>query len=153
MNKRKGAFFVFLSALLLSSCAGLPPTQEMSDARQALQAAKDVEAAQILSERMNHVKALVREAERNLSMRRYEPARESALKAKNEANTLRNVIWAIRQARLAMDQLPAELAELKKRLEPKLDSAITAAREGRDDEAVATCAQIRQAIATVSDGK
>ncbi|MBI1195728.1 MAG: DUF4398 domain-containing protein [Gammaproteobacteria bacterium] len=154
MNKRNNAFFVFLSSLLLlASCVGLPPTQEMSDARQALQAADDVAAAQLMSERMNHVKDLVRDAERNLSMRRYEQARESAVTAKNEANTLRNVTWAIRQARSAMDQLPGELAELKKRLEPKLDAAIDAARAGRDDEAIATCAQIRQAIATVSDAK
>jgi len=154
MNKRKHLFFVFTALallLLLSACAGLPPTQEMSDARQALQAADDVEASQILSERMVRVEALVHDAEQNLSRHHYGLARQSALAAKDEANTLRSVTWAIRQARTAMDQLPAELAELKKRLETKLGSAVVAARAGRDAEAIATCEQIRQAIETVSD--
>jgi len=154
MNMRNQLFFVFLPLfLLLASCAGLPPTQEMSDARQALQSADDVDAAQILTKRMNHVKELVRDAEQNLSKHRYGLARLSALSARDEANAIRNVTWAVRQARSAMNQLPVELGELRKRLEPKLDSAVAAARAGRDHEAITTCEQIRQAIATVSDGK
>ncbi len=153
MNKRNHLFFVSIASTLifLASCAGLPPTQEMSDARQAMQAADDVEAAQLLKERMEHVTALVRDAEQNLSKHHYGLARQSALTAKNEANTIRSVTWAIRQARSAMDQLPAELAELKKRLETKLRSAMVAAQAGRDAEAIRTCEKIRQAITTVSD--
>jgi|GEM_PF-4797396 len=152
MNKRNHLFFVLIS-LLLASCAGLPPTQEMSDARQALQAADDVDATQLLNKRMNYVKELVRDAEQNLAKHHYGLSRQSAMAARDEANSIRTVTWAIRQARSAMDQLPPELVELKKRLEPKLDSAITAARAGRDEDAIATSEQIRQAIATVSDGK
>lgn len=68
----------------LSACA-VAPVQEMSDARQALNAAEQAGAAEFAAASLERAQALLREAEAGLSKRRYNEAREDANAAKAEA--------------------------------------------------------------------
>jgi len=68
----------------LSACA-VAPVQEMSDARQALKAAEQAGAAEFAADSLDRAQALLRDAEAELSRRRYNEAREDANAAKAEA--------------------------------------------------------------------
>ncbi len=71
-------------ALLLSACV-TPPVQEMSDARQAIHAAHQVEAARIAPDLMESAMARISEAEHALGRGDYQAARSAALQAKRSA--------------------------------------------------------------------
>jgi hypothetical protein len=68
----------------LTACA-VAPVQEMSDARQALKAAEQAGAAEFAADSLERAQSLLREAEAELSKRRYNEAREDANAAKAEA--------------------------------------------------------------------
>ena len=89
---KTGAFFgAFARALLIATmflaagCGTSPPVQEMSDARQAIAAAKDAGAEQSAAEDLRKAEAFLDSAQRKLSERAYAQARRDALQAKARA--------------------------------------------------------------------
>jgi Domain of unknown function (DUF4398) len=82
---------VSLRSLLLTllcvgivGCAGAP-VQEMSNARQAIKAARDAGADQVAPQQMNEAQSLLEQAEASLQKRDYRGARRSAVAAKGRA--------------------------------------------------------------------
>lgn len=77
---------LLISVLLFAAACGTsPPVQEMSDARQAIAAAKEAGAAQSAAEDLRAAEAFLDSAQRKLSERAYEQARRDALQAKSRA--------------------------------------------------------------------
>ena len=68
----------------LAACAG-PPVQEMSNARQAIKAARDAGAANKASTTLQEAEALLDRAEDNLQKRAYKDARRDAIAARGKA--------------------------------------------------------------------
>ncbi|MCW8844789.1 MAG: DUF4398 domain-containing protein [Gammaproteobacteria bacterium] len=81
----------------LSACA-VAPVQEMSDARQALKAAEQAGAAEFAADSLERAQALLRDAETQLSKRRYNEAREDANAAKAEALVALRTAENVKQA-------------------------------------------------------
>lgn len=72
-------------ALILSACAAYAPVQEMSNARQSLQAAKDANAERYASGLFNEANKRLHSATLELDAGEYERARILALEAKHLA--------------------------------------------------------------------
>ncbi len=70
-----------LFMLVLSGCTLLPPVQEMSNARQSLEAAKTAGAEVHDSKRFFRAKRLLDEASQKIDSGEYTQARELAIKA------------------------------------------------------------------------
>ncbi|MGD8941061.1 MAG: DUF4398 domain-containing protein [Gammaproteobacteria bacterium] len=70
--------------LTITACA-TAPVQEMSDARQAIQAAKSVGADEFSQSNLVEAKKLLKKAEHALHSGEYKQARVNALAAKEEA--------------------------------------------------------------------
>ena len=70
--------------VLLGACVS-PPVQEMSDARQAIAAARDAGAPQLAAEQLGEAEGLLENAERHLEEGIYDLARREAVKAKDLA--------------------------------------------------------------------
>lgn len=77
-------------AALAAGCATLPPAQEMSDARQAMQAAREAQAEHFAPESFLRAQAYLDQATRDLQSGNYESARRNALAAKAAAATARD---------------------------------------------------------------
>lgn len=75
---------VVLIAALLGACAG-PPVQEMSDARQAIEAAEEAGAAQHAPMQLRYARDAILNAERKLQKKAYNGARKDARQAKDKA--------------------------------------------------------------------
>ncbi len=120
---------------LAGGCASLPPTQEMSDARQALQAAEEIGSRQWLERRMQRVESLLRRAERRLAVREYGLARGDARVVKQKAGRIREVVWMIKQAQEALSSLPSDDPR-RPGFEATLEEAIAAAAAGDDERAM-----------------
>jgi hypothetical protein len=73
-----------LALLIVAACASAP-VQEMSDARQAIQAAEEAGAAQHAPEELEDAKALLSSAERKLQKAAYNGARNDAREARRRA--------------------------------------------------------------------
>lgn len=69
----------------LTACAGAP-VQEMSNARQAIKAARDAGADKIVPSTLSEAQALLEQAESNLQRRAYRDARRDALAARSKAS-------------------------------------------------------------------
>lgn len=82
LNPIKLAFLGLI--LLLASCA-VAPVQEMSDARQAVEAALQVGAGSLAPAEMKSAEALLQQAEKSLAQRQYRQAREQAGAARDQA--------------------------------------------------------------------
>ncbi len=87
-----GASFGVVARVLLivtifaaSGCGTAPPVQEMSDARQAIAAAKDAGAEQMAAEELRMAEAFLDSAQRRLSEKAYAQARRDAIEAKSRA--------------------------------------------------------------------
>ena len=76
---------IILLTLLIASCAAGPPVQEMSDARQAIAAAEESDAATLAPDELNEARALLEQAETQLRARYYQMAQDSAVRARNRA--------------------------------------------------------------------
>ena len=77
----------------LSACATLPPLQEMSNARQTIAAAKEMNSNAEQSEKIQEAERLLSRAERRMEVNLYEPAWQDALRAQKEA--IEFIEWAI----------------------------------------------------------
>ncbi len=96
------------ATLLLQGCATSgPPTQEMSDARQALDAARQVNAASHVPETLQDAQSLLAKAEAKLSAGAFEQAQNNALAAKAGATKARTMASAISEAKAALQEAEA----------------------------------------------
>jgi hypothetical protein len=73
-----------LVSVLLAACAGAP-VQEMSNARQAIKAARDAGADQKAPEMLSEAQALLDRAQDSLQRRAYRDARRNAIAARSKA--------------------------------------------------------------------
>lgn len=69
---------------MLSACAGAP-VQEMSNARQAIKAARDAGADRVAPQKLSEAQALLERAETSLQSRSYREAKRSAVAARGRA--------------------------------------------------------------------
>ena len=76
--------FVFLT-LSLSACSITAPVQEMSNARQSIRAAKDVNAEKLASNILSEAQQRLKSAMHELDAGEYEKARILAVEAKHLA--------------------------------------------------------------------
>jgi hypothetical protein len=96
-------------ALLLSAsgCAsGGPPVQEMSDARQAIEAARDAGAEDLASDELASARAKMASAESHLRQRSFRSARRDALAALELAVEARSIAERSRTEGGAEAELP-----------------------------------------------
>ena len=75
---------VLVSSMGLAACAGAP-VQEMSNARQAIKAARDAGAGNKAPAKLSEAEALLDRAEDNLQKRAYRDARRDAIAARGKA--------------------------------------------------------------------
>ena len=68
----------------LTACAGAP-VQEMSNARQAIRAAREAGAEQVASQQLTEARTFLERAEANLQSREYRDARRNAVAARGKA--------------------------------------------------------------------
>ncbi|HHM04648.1 MAG TPA: DUF4398 domain-containing protein [Gammaproteobacteria bacterium] len=141
MNKRASLGLMGLFALLLAACASAP-TQEMSDARQAVQAARSAGAQKHAPDAFQSAEALLSKAEKELSSRDYRASRKDAIAAKKEAINARNMALAIAQAKAAADEA-RQLGTLSQEARDVLSAAEAAAAAGDADKAVRLANQAR----------
>lgn len=74
-----------LVSAALSACAGAP-VQEMSNARQAIKAARDAGAEQVAPDTLREAQVLLESAEANLRRGAYKHARRDAVAARGKAS-------------------------------------------------------------------
>ena len=84
-NGRIGRGIIVALFTLLYACGTAAPVQEMSDARQAIAAAKEAGAENHAAEDLRAAEAFLDSAQRNLSERAYGSARRDATLAKEKA--------------------------------------------------------------------
>ena len=97
MTKEMKKYLISLVIVLaLSACATLPPLQEMSNARQTIAAAKEMNPMTEQSEKIQEAERLLSRAERRMEVNLYESARQDALRAQKEA--IEFIEWAISQS-------------------------------------------------------
>jgi hypothetical protein len=68
----------------LTACAGAP-VQEMSNARQAIRAARDAGAERVAAQQMTEARAYLERAEASLQTREYRDAKRNAVAARGKA--------------------------------------------------------------------
>jgi hypothetical protein len=66
-------------------CITAPPVQEMSDARQAINAAVEANASRFAPESLGDARRFLEEAEQQIQQQAFGPARMNAVRAKNRA--------------------------------------------------------------------
>ena len=76
---------IILLTLMIASCVAGPPVQEMSDARQAIAAAEESNAATLAPDELNEARRLLEQAETQLRARYYTLAQTSAIQARSRA--------------------------------------------------------------------
>lgn len=84
--------------LTLAACAG-PPVQEMSDARQAIQAAEQAGATKYAPVPLGQARQALASAEKKLQKRAYNGARNDARLAKQKATHARSIAETIGEGR------------------------------------------------------
>ncbi|MCW8918638.1 MAG: DUF4398 domain-containing protein [Gammaproteobacteria bacterium] len=82
LNRLKYILPGLVGALLVGACAMVPPVQEMSDARQALKAAREAQAEQYAGQKLRSAEDSMELATRTLNQGEYEAARMAATVAK-----------------------------------------------------------------------
>lgn len=75
---------LMVAALALAACSGAP-VQEMSNARQAIRAARDAGAERSAPQKLNEAETLLNRAEDSLERRAYREARRNAIAARDKA--------------------------------------------------------------------
>jgi hypothetical protein len=136
---RAGAWRCGLWGMLLVGCASAP-IQEMSDARQALQAAEHAGASQLSPRALGRAKAHLRDAEEALGVRAYREARHEAQLAREQAIQARSSAGVINSAEAAVREA-ARLGNPQGDTAALLDHALEAARRGKEDQALALARQ------------
>ena len=93
----------FLLVMVVAACA-TAPTQEMSDARQALQAALDAGAGVHAPDALHNAEQHLNNAGQNIETGQYRDARHNAVTAKHEAIDAKEMARAIGSARKVIDE-------------------------------------------------
>lgn len=101
---RLGIYFAVLVAI--AGCASAP-TQEMSDARLALGAAREAGAESHAPSNLDGAERLLARAENALEAGNYELARQDAIAVRERAITARNIAEAIGRAKETLKQAQA----------------------------------------------
>jgi hypothetical protein len=70
---------------MVAGCVTAPPVQEMSDARQAIMAAEQADAARLAVDTLSDARRFLADAERQIQEEAYGAARINAVRAKNRA--------------------------------------------------------------------
>ena len=130
---RRAAAMLAPALFLLAACAGAP-TQEMSDARQAIYSARSADAAAYAPRSMDTAERLLTDAKRSLKQGRYDSARDEALEARQAAMKAREVAVAIADARAAVEQAKAS-GSTSFRVEQLVEEAQEAGRSGDESRA------------------
>jgi len=128
------AYLFYLSALL-TACAGSPPTQEMSDARQAVKQAQDSGAGSVAPKLLQSAEKQLKMAEGSIADKSYKRARMAAETAKNEATLARKAAMAFKNAEMAMKNAAAVKNNWRD-TRKILDKAKKAAAKGEGAKAV-----------------
>lgn len=76
--------FAILACFALTACAGAP-VQEMSNARQAIRAARDAGAERVAADQLTQARVFLERAEASLQSRQYRDARRNAVAARGKA--------------------------------------------------------------------
>lgn len=82
LNRRA---LIVLLAVIAGGCATAPPVQEMSDARQAIAAAEEADAARLAPVPLTDARRFLAQAETQIRNQFYTMARSNAVRAKNRA--------------------------------------------------------------------
>ena len=77
---------VLAALLAVAGCQTAPPVQEMSDARQAITAAKEAGAAEHATDDLQAAVDFLQRAEQSINSQNYAQARRDALQAKAKAH-------------------------------------------------------------------
>ncbi len=131
---------------MVAGCAILAPTQEMSDARQALQAARQAGAAHYAPENLGDAQRRLTEAERAIGNNDYKLARAKALAVKEQAVAARNIALAIGAATEAVDAARGSGAAGWREAREMLERAQVAAKSG-DSASAAKLAEAAKKLA------
>lgn len=125
---------VFAAGLI--GCAAAP-IQEMSDARQAVRAAREADAGRHAPRYLHQAEVHLQNAEQALNdgARGYKPARTEAVAAKDVAIQGRTLAVAIGAAKAAVAEAVAA-GVLSEKTEAALRNAVAAARAGDDKRAI-----------------
>ncbi len=134
---------VILCCIILTACA-TAPIQEMSDARQSLQAAHDAGADKYARTSLLNAEQALQQAEMNLEQHAFKDARISALRAKTQAMDAQEIALAISAAQDAVasakstNNVPPAVIMLLRRAEEAADQgdkteAIRLANEARQE--------------------
>ncbi len=132
------AFFIACTALILTACSSvLPPIQSMSDARQAVKAARNAQVEDYLPATLAHIERRLQQAERELASgpHAYQFAHFNALVAKDESVHAIELVNQLRRAEEAMEKT-ATLGYLWSHTEALLQQAQDRARQGELDKAM-----------------
>src|SRR3569833_2032830 len=132
MNRRP-SYTRMLAIVMMSglvACAGVP-TQEMSNARQALQAARAANADTHAAKSFSEAEQRLSKAERELSGHFYARARKDAVIARSDAITARNIALAIAEARAAAAVREDDAVLAAGRAKEQAEDDLHAARETR----------------------
>jgi len=134
---------VSVVALATIACT-TPPSQEMSDARQAINSARNADAADYAPRSLGSAERLLDDAEVSLKQGQYDMARDEALEARQAAMKAREVAVAIADAQAAVDKAKANGGAFAE-VERLVEEARSAGREGDESRAweLATEAQRR----------
>ncbi len=133
---------LLLLVLLVAGCA-VAPTQEMSDARQSVQAARDAGAEDYAGDNLRTAEDYLEKAERELELRFFSRARHDAIVAKSEALKARDLALAIREAESAIEASKAPRAALEQ-ARRTLGEARQAAAQGHHRKALDLADQARR---------
>ncbi len=120
--------------LLLAACANAP-TQEMSDARQAVSAAHDAGAAVHASDNVQQAEALLDKAERELESGDFGDARDDATAARVEAIKAQDIAQVMSATKSALLKA-TERGLLSDEATSLFNQAVVAADENRVHEAI-----------------
>ncbi|OUD13853.1 DUF4398 domain-containing protein [Thioflexithrix psekupsensis] len=123
-------YFLFSTIFTLAGCTTLLPTQEMSDARQALQAAQLVQAEKYAHQQVQMATFKLSHAELNFSAGNVQSAREHALSAKEAAIAAHTMAVALVRAENVLHTLHHYDTQAAEALKATLEQARHAAETG-----------------------
>lgn len=127
--------FIFMMMLVVIGCTNMP-TQEMSNARQALKAANNVKAEYYVPTIWAQAKQYLIQAEQYLETNQFYQARKFAINAKQQAVNAHNMAAAIEHAINVWQNLTV-MGNSTPKIRRLLEKAQKAARQGEVDKTIA----------------
>ncbi len=97
LNRLKKSFLLIAAVVILAACSMVPPVQEMSDARQAVEAAREAQAEKYAPQKLRSAEDSLELATKTLNQGEYEAARMAATVAKALAIKARDEALATRK--------------------------------------------------------